>query len=89
MAFYLNRYICDVLEEMRKLNETRNYSMLASLIEEVQTMANRMEASLSDVSDIKELADQRKELKEEKTKLKREIKQLERKKQKLLDKEEI
>lgn len=41
-----NRYICDVLEEMRKCHETRNFSYLLGLIEEAQTMANRMESSL-------------------------------------------
>jgi hypothetical protein len=33
---------------MRKCHETRNYSYLPSLIEEAQTMANRMEAKLLD-----------------------------------------
>jgi len=47
-----NRYICDVLKEMRKCNETRNYSYLLGLIEEAQTMANRMEARLEDYSDM-------------------------------------
>ena len=46
-----NRYLCDVLEEMRKCNETRNYGMLAGLIEEAQTMGNRMEAALSEQKD--------------------------------------
>lgn len=45
------RTICQVLEEMRKLNETRNYSSLLSLIEEAQFMANRMEAKLYTIND--------------------------------------
>lgn len=46
-----NRYICDVFDEMRKCNETRNYSYLLGLIEEAQTMVNRMETRLSDKYD--------------------------------------
>ncbi len=41
------RYICDVLKEMRACNETRNYSLLSSLIEEAQIYANRMENAIS------------------------------------------
>ena len=46
-----NRTMCDVLEEMRKCHETHNYAPLLGLIEEIQSMANRMEASLYDKSD--------------------------------------
>ena len=45
------RYLCDVLEEMRTCNKTRNYAVILSLIEEAQTLANRMEASLGDRKD--------------------------------------
>lgn len=41
-----NRYVCDVLEEMRKCYKTRNFAPLMGLIEEAQTMANRMEGAL-------------------------------------------
>jgi hypothetical protein len=47
----LNRYICDVFEEMRKLHKTRNYAFLPGLIEEAQTLANRMEAGLREKED--------------------------------------
>ena len=47
-----NRFVCDVLKEMRKCNETRNYGHLPGLIEEAQTMFNRMEARLEDYSDM-------------------------------------
>ena len=50
-----NRYICEVLREMRKCYETRNFSYLLGLIEEAQTLANRMEAAIQDVGDLKEL----------------------------------
>jgi hypothetical protein len=39
---YLNRTLCDVLDEMRKLNETRNYSSLQGLIEEAEQMSLRI-----------------------------------------------
>lgn len=54
MRYYLgglNRTLCSVLEEMRKLHETRNFSGLLGLIEEAQSMANRMEAALHDNKD--------------------------------------
>ena len=40
------RTMCDVLEDMRKCNEHRNYTNLSYLIEEAQSMANAMETSL-------------------------------------------
>jgi len=43
--------MCEVLEEMRVCNKTRNYSYLLGLIEEVQTMGNRMEAKLEEGKD--------------------------------------
>lgn len=46
-----NRYVCDVLEEMRKCHETRCYGVLPGLIEEVQTLVNRMEAALNERHD--------------------------------------
>ena len=75
-----NRYICSVFDEMRECIKTLNFSYMKSLIEEAQVMANRMEAALSDQSDVRELSEQRrklnKELKalyEERTKLKEEL----------------
>ena len=47
----LNRYVCDVLEEMRTSVKTLNFAMIPSLIEEVQTMANRMEMALEDMKE--------------------------------------
>jgi hypothetical protein len=51
----LNRYVCDVLREMRTCHETRNYTYLPSLIEEAQVLVNRMEAALHDTKDLKHL----------------------------------
>lgn len=60
-----NRYVCSVLDDMRKLDETRNYSLLGSLIEEIQVMVNRMEAALEDQRDIKAMNEHRSKLKAE------------------------
>ena len=72
------RYICTVFDEMRKLDETKNYSSMLSLIEEAQILANRMEASLDTNNTIK---DAEKYIKS----LKKEIKTLEEQKEKLED----
>jgi len=61
----LNRYICDVLEEMRTSVKTLNFAMIPSLIEEVQTMA--------DMKDLKTLKDEIHEKKEELKILKKKI----------------
>lgn len=60
-----NRYICDVLKEMRTCHETRNYGYLLGLIEEAQTLANRMEAGLEDFGDYKDMLRAKKQLKKE------------------------
>lgn len=54
--YYINRTLCEVLEDMRKLDKTKNYSGLLGLIEEAQSMGNRMEAGLSDQKDLSKLA---------------------------------
>ena len=64
-----NRYICSVLDEMRKCYETRNFAPLLGLIEEAQSLANRMESALSDKSDVKDWTEKRRELKAEIKKL--------------------
>ena len=57
-----NRYVCSVLDEMRDslkplswYNFKRYKQLQAMLIEEAQTMVNRMEAALEDQDDIKHL----------------------------------
>ena len=54
-SYWVNRTICDVLEDMRKCYESRNFASLLGLIEEAQYMANRMESGLNDKADIKEI----------------------------------
>jgi len=49
-----HRYVCSVLDEMRKCNKTRNYSTLLALIEEVQTLVNRMESALGEKSELED-----------------------------------
>ena len=75
-GFGPERFICTVLNEMRELDKTKNYSCLLSLIEEVQILANRMEAGLERFRSIKEAEKHIKQLKKE-------IKELEEKKEKL------
>ena len=58
----LNRTACDVLEEMRKCNETRNFCYLPGLIEELQSMCSRMESSLWDQKSFIGLQDKVKKL---------------------------
>ena len=71
---YLHRTICSVLEEMRSCNETKNYSYLLGLIEEAQSMGNKMESKIDLINDFEELKDKYKELEEQKNELKKEIK---------------
>ena len=76
MYSYPNRTLCDVLEEMRKCYETRNFSPIMGLIEEAQSMGNRMETALHDKKDVINW-------REERSKLKKEINKLEQKRDKL------
>ena len=71
-----NRYLCSVLDELRDLDKLKNYSSMASLIEEVQVLGNRMEAALEDAKDLEYVY-------ETKKKLEKEIKDLEKKKEDL------
>lgn len=48
---YPNRTLCQVLEEMRGCYKSRNFASLMGLIEEAQSMGNRMESSLFDKKD--------------------------------------
>lgn len=68
-SFGPNRYLCDVLDEMRTCVKTLNFRPLDSLIEETQILANRMESALGDKRDIKRYHQMIKELKKEIVKL--------------------
>jgi len=66
-----NRVVCSVLEEMRQCHRTRSYGALPGLIEEVQSMVNRMEAALWDQKDHERLLDDIRELKKKAKKLRK------------------
>ena len=72
-----NRYLCSVLDEMRECTKTLNFSYLLGLIEEAQTLANRMEANLYDIKDFERLRDDIAKLKKQKKKLEEKIEELE------------
>jgi predicted nuclease with TOPRIM domain len=71
-----NRYLCDVLQEMRKAHETANFSYLPGLIEEAQYMGNRMEAALEDKDDLKRYERKASEMKREKEGLEAKVEKL-------------
>jgi len=64
-SFMPNRYICSVLDEMRECLKTNNFSYLGGLIEEAQTLANRMEAKLHTINDFEYFEKRLKKLKAE------------------------
>lgn len=59
------RTYCEVLQEMRALHKAHNYASFLGLIEELQTIGNRMEAALETQKDIQRLVTRRGELKRE------------------------
>ena len=71
-----NRYLCDVLNEMRKCVKTLNFSYLLGLIEEAQTLGSRMESRLFEIKDYERLHKEIRDLKKKKKKLEREVEEL-------------
>ena len=61
-VYFFGRTVCDVLEEMRAAYESRNFSHLLGLVEEAQSMVNRMEEGLSALKVIRKLKVQIKDL---------------------------
>ena len=47
-----NRYMCDVVREIRTAIKVGRIDMIRGLTEEIQVMANRMEAKLADYADM-------------------------------------
>ena len=72
-----NRLLCDVLSEMRECIKTLNFSYLLGLIEEVQTLASRMESKLYDIKDFDRLHEDIRDLKKKKKKLEKEVSAME------------
>ena len=68
-----NRLLCAVLDEMRECVKTTNFSYLPGLIEEAQSLGNRMEAHLYDIKDFNRLNKDIKVLKKKKKKLEEEV----------------
>lgn len=66
--YYRHRLMCDVLEEMRVCCKTLNFGYMLGLIEEIQSLGNRMETALEQKNDIesidKEWTKKKKELKD-------------------------
>ena len=58
----LNRTLCGVLSEMRKQYKTRNFAGLLGLVEEAQSMGNRMESALEDQNSYRTLAERQHKL---------------------------
>jgi len=57
------------LDEMRDCVKTSNFSYLSGLIEEAQSLANRMESRLYEIKDFERLHEDIRKLKVEKKKL--------------------
>lgn len=72
---HINRTICQVLDEMRKAYETRNFSYLLGMIEEAQNMANRMEAALDNKKDLEFYNSERKKVLKQLKELDKELEQ--------------
>ena len=60
-----NRYLCNILEDMRTVVSKLRIDMIPGLIEELQIYGNRMEARLDDQYDIKQLLEDKRELNDE------------------------
>jgi len=73
-----NRYLCDILKDMRTSVEKLRIDMVPGLIEEAQIYGNRMEAKLDDQYDLKRLLEEKSTLKYEIKKLRKEKQSLER-----------
>ena len=70
------RYLCDVFYEMRACTKTSNFSYLIGLIEEAQTLANRMEVRIYEMKDFDNLHEEIRALKKKKKKLEKEVEAL-------------
>jgi hypothetical protein len=72
-----HRYVCSVLEEMRTCLRLLKIDMLPGLVEEVQTLVNRMEAKLADYSEMGYNIKEARKLKKQVDKYREEIENLE------------
>jgi predicted nucleic acid-binding Zn-ribbon protein len=72
-----NRFACDILKEMRACYKVYNFAHLRALIEEMQTIVNRMEAALYDQKELEHLYHEIRTKKRELKVLERKIEDLE------------
>jgi len=71
-----NRTLCDVLNEMRDCYKTHNFASLLGLIEEAQSMGNRMESAIGDTKDLVLMHEEWHELRKKIRELRKEKKSL-------------
>jgi 50S ribosomal subunit-associated GTPase HflX len=74
-----DRFLCDILRNMRQAYETRNFSYLPGLIEEAQYRAERMENAIEKIGGwggVQEMEEKRISLKTEIKELEAELKKL-------------
>jgi hypothetical protein len=71
------RTICGCLDDMRNCYKTYNFQAIASLIEEVQMLANRMEAHLDTTQSYEAARNELRKINEELKKAKKKRKQKE------------
>lgn len=89
-SMYGSRYVCNVLSEMRAYIKTIEMERvhrrhIRSLVEEIQSMVNRMESAIEDYKGDEFLEDRLTSMHEEKKKLRKQIAKLRAKKGKLDD----
>ena len=72
-----NRYLCDILTDMRTSVDKLRIDMIPGLIEEAQIYGNRMEAKLDDQYDLKRLLEEKSVLVRKVQKLRKEKEELE------------
>ena len=72
-----NRYLCDILTDMRTALDKLRIDIIPGLIEEAQIYGNRMEAKLDDQYDMKRLLEEKSILNQEVQKLRNEKEKLE------------
>lgn len=70
------RFLCDILKDMRSAYDTRNFSYLPGLIEEMQYRAYRMEERLDTINNMETMERNRTRLKKEIAELREERRKL-------------
>lgn len=79
----LVKQLIDISSEIKLMNKVQDFSSLPGLIERYQTLANRLEAALSDKQDVAHYSQKRHDLRKECKELKKEIDALKKEKAEL------